>query len=195
MRRDSMSDLGQALRSRDPSAWDRFYSNDARDLYGFILRLVRGNRGVADDLFQAAWLAALDNIDNLAVDDSEPRAWLFGIARNLVAQHWRRSKGTIEAHPAEQAYGTSIAARAPLLPDDCLMHLEQANVVRAALLLLSPRQREVLLAKYVDGSHVAEIAAAQGITAKAVESLLSRAREQLRSLLKWYFTGTPGEKK
>jgi RNA polymerase sigma-70 factor (ECF subfamily) len=55
------------------------------------------------------------------------------------------------------------------------------DAVTAVLETLSPDYREVLIAKYCDGLAVNEIAAASGRTPKAVESLLSRAREAFRS--------------
>src|SRR5207248_3073695 len=75
-----------------------------------------------------------------------------------------------------------------LPPPELLEGRERADVVRAALLCLHDGSRTVLLAKYAEGLSVAEIAAQTGRTAKAVESLLSRARSQLRALLRPYFS-------
>jgi DNA-directed RNA polymerase specialized sigma24 family protein len=51
-------------------------------------------------------------------------------------------------------------------------------------MLLPDDRRDVLLWKYVQGLSVDTIAIRMGRTAKAVESLLSRAREQMRVLLR-----------
>ena len=75
-----------------------------------------------------------------------------------------------------------------VLPDDVLEQVERIWVVRAAMLLLPDDRREVLLGKYVEGLSVDSIAIRMGRTAKAVESLLSRAREQMRGLLGGYMT-------
>ena len=56
------------------------------------------------------------------------------------------------------------------------------------MLLLPDDRREVLTWKYVEGLPVDTIAARMGKTAKAVESLLSRARQQMRDLLRGYMT-------
>jgi len=61
-------------------------------------------------------------------------------------------------------------------------------MVQASLLALSPERRQVLVEKYVEELSVAEIAARTGKSPKAVESLLSRARKQFRTLLQWYFS-------
>jgi RNA polymerase sigma factor (sigma-70 family) len=71
-----------------------------------------------------------------------------------------------------------------VLPEDVLEQVEQRSAVRAAILVLPEDRREVLLGKYVDGLSVKTIADRMGKTVKAVESLLSRTREQLRGLLR-----------
>ena len=53
-------------------------------------------------------------------------------------------------------------------------------------MVLPDDRRKVLLGKYVEGLSVEAIAIRMGRTAKAVESLLSRAREQMRALLRGY---------
>jgi RNA polymerase sigma factor (sigma-70 family) len=73
-----------------------------------------------------------------------------------------------------------------VLPEDVLEQVEQRSVVRAAILLLPDDRRTVLLWKYVEGLSVETIAIRMGRTAKAVESLLFRAREQVRGLLRGY---------
>jgi RNA polymerase sigma factor (sigma-70 family) len=73
-----------------------------------------------------------------------------------------------------------------ILPVDALEQVERQSAVRAAILLLPRDRREVLTWKYVDGISIDAIAARMGRTAKAVESLLSRAREQMRNLLRQY---------
>ena len=82
-----------------------------------------------------------------------------------------------------------------LAPPELLEEVERAGVVRAALLCLQEDYRGVLLDKYVAGLTVAEIANRFGRSAKAVESLLSRARVRLRTLLGPYFSvHTGGER-
>ena len=61
--------------------------------------------------------------------------------------------------------------------------VEHISVIRAAILVLPDDRRKVLIWKYVEGLSVDAIAMRMERTTKAVESLLSRAREQLRDLL------------
>ena len=61
-----------------------------------------------------------------------------------------------------------------------------------ALLSLPEEHRNVLTDKYVDNLTVKDIARRCGKSPKAVEMLLGRAREQLRSLLRHYFLNPTG---
>lgn len=185
-----MKSLYESLQSRDAATWDEFYDEHARELYGFVFRLVRGNPQTVADVFQDIWLDAFGHIGQFDPKRGELRSWLFGIARRRVALYWRRRlarSGTGEASREEIPVELLDGA---VVPDDVLEHLEQADVVQASLLALPPERRQVLVDKYVEELSVAQIAARTGKSPKAVESLLSRAREQFRSLLHWYFSDT-----
>ena len=73
-------------------------------------------------------------------------------------------------------------------PPEQLEAIERTDIVLAALVQLNHDYKDVLLKKYVDGLSVVEIAGRTGRSAKAVESLLSRARDRLRELVRPYFS-------
>ena len=104
--------------------------------------------------------------------------------------HWRQrtarsnTPGTARDEIAVESLDGAV------VPDDVIEHLEQAAVVQSSLLALPPERRRVLVEKYVEELSVAQIAARTGKSPKAVESLLSRARGQFRTLLHWYFSDT-----
>jgi RNA polymerase sigma-70 factor, ECF subfamily len=183
-----MKSLHESLQDRDAAAWDAFYDEHVRDLYGFVFRLLGGHHQAAADVFQDTWLDAIGHIEQFDPERGELRSWLFGIARRRVALHWRRLATRGVATNAEEIdVETSPDA---VLPDDVVERLEQAAVVRAALLAMPSERRQTLVDKYVEGFSVEQIANRTGKSAKAVESLLSRAREQFRTLLHWYFSDT-----
>ncbi len=187
-----MSSLWESLRQRDATAWDRFYGEHVHELYGFVFRLVRGDHSAAADVFQNTWLDAIDHIEQFDPDRGQLRAWLFGIARQKVALHWRRRNASKEMFAT---VGQDDVVDGVLLPDEVLGQLEQSAVVRATLLALPIDRRQVLIDKYVDGLSVDQVAVKAGRSPKAVESLLARARQQLRSLLCGYFSNPEGGKK
>ena len=158
-------------------------------MYAFISHLVQGNRALAEDLNQETWLEAIDGIEKLDAARGTFRNWLFGIARKRVALHYRRlASARNPISLGDQAAEAVESPEVALLPQDVLEQVERVSVVRAAMLLLPGDRRSVLLWKYAERLSVESIAVRMGRTAKAVESLLSRSREQLRRLLGAYMT-------
>ena len=187
MAADDQSSLITALKQHDRSAWSVVVDRHLHEVYGFVFHLVGGDRAVAEDLNQETWLEALDGIDQCDATRGSFRNWLFGIARRRVALYYRRralagSATSFSGQFEESAEWGEIS----VLPKDVLEQVEQRAVVRAAVLVLPDDRRKTLIWKYVEGLSVETIAIRLGRTAKAVESLLSRAREQVRGLLRGY---------
>jgi RNA polymerase sigma-70 factor, ECF subfamily len=183
-----MNRLLESLQERDAAAWDELYEGHAREVYGFVFRLLRGDSQAAADVFQDTWLDAIGHIGQFDPARGELRSWLFGIARRRVALHWRQRLARSGAAACEEIAVEGMDGA--VVPEDVVEHLEQGAVVRATLLAMPPERRQVLVEKYVEELSVAQIAARTGRSPKAVESLLSRSREQFRTLLHWYFSDT-----
>lgn len=175
-----------ALRRLDQHAWSETYDRYVSISFTFIAHLVGGDRGLAEELHQETWLTAMSAIEQFAPGRGEFRGWLFGIAKKRVAMHYRRANGRAE-HLQEEDRNQAAATDDELLPTDVVEVVERADAVRAALAELDADSRQVLVCKYVDSLTVAEIAERVGKSPKAVESMLTRARGRLRSLLRWYF--------
>ena len=132
--------------------------------------------------------------------------WLFTIAGN-VARNAARSLGRrhevseIDAPRGQDApSGAQLLAATALdasgmMPSRIAEGVERAEVVRAAVSVLSERQRMALMLSRFENMSYVEIAETMGLSTKAVKSLLSRARVNLRDLLQPYIdTGlVPGE--
>ncbi len=182
---DDESRLVRAMARNERSAWDAMYDRHVGDVFGVVYHLVGGDRDVAEDVNQEVWLLAIERFNQFDPGRGAFRDWLLGIARHRALRHHRRPTGqTVESQFDRLSDG--------LPPPELLEGMERADVVRAALLCLHDGSRRVLLAKYAEGLSVAEIGKLTGRSAKAVESLLSRAREQLRALLVPYFSRHTG---
>ena len=177
-----------SLKRLDGSAWSMVVDRHLGEVYGFIFHLVGGDRAIAEDLNQETWLEAIDGIGRLDAAQGSFRNWLFGIARRRVALHYRRAsakKSTVSGDPVESLAECDVRS---ILPEDVMEQMERAAVVRAAMLAIPEDRRRSLVWKYVEGLSTEAIAVRLGKSAKAAESLLSRAREQLRDLLRAYQT-------
>ena len=180
-----LADDVSALRRLDQQAWAETYDRYVTATYAFIAHLVAGDRVLAEELHQEAWMTAMSAIDQFAPEQGEFRAWLFGIARRRVAMHFRRSDVRATSRILEATDG-ELSDDDQLLPADIMESVERADAVRAALTELDEPARDVLVNKYVDSLSVAEIADRIGKSPKAVESMLTRARSRLRTLLRSY---------
>lgn len=185
MMHDRKPKLTRDLRRRRPVAWSAVYDAHASEVFGFVYHLMGGDRLAAEEICQETWLAGIDRIEQFDEQRGNLRTWLFAIARQRVALHFRRLSAKDTRFEVRDvgldAYDDS------LLPDEVLERIERVDAVRAAMVVLPEDRRIALTAKYVDGLTVEQVAAHAGKTKKATESLLSRARAQMRSLLAWYF--------
>jgi len=123
--------------------------------------------------------------------------WLFTIAGN-VARNASRSLGRrhevseIDAPRSQDApSGPQLLAATALdasgmMPSRIAEGAERAEVVRAAVSALSERQRMALMLSRFENMSYVEISETMGLSTKAVKSLLSRARVNLRDLLQPY---------
>ncbi len=164
--------LRRAVLAGDEHAWRAWYEEEYASLYAFVLWRCGGLRDHADDVVQETWLTAVRRVRRFDPDRGSFAGYLRGIAGNVLRNHWRCQ----DRHRAAALNGHLAA------PATDVRQRDQAERIARALGLLPERYENVLRAKYVDGQSVADIAAASGDTAKAVESLLTRARQAFREV-------------
>lgn len=144
----------------------RLYHATIDELYAFVAGRCRGDRDLAEDVTQETWLRAVRAWHAGGIPD-RPAAWLTTVARNLLSNHFRR-------RPFEPLEGHDDA----VAPDH--RGEERASLVSRALARLPAARHRLLAAFHIDRHSVAEIAAVQGVSERAVEGRLRRARAQLR---------------
>ncbi len=150
------------------------------ELYGPALRVavrIAGDRAEAEDAVQAALTRLWTEAGRFDASKGSVGGWFRRIVVNQCLDRRRRLK--IVA-PIEAA-----AAVASDLPDpyEATAANARARRVDAAMARLNPRQRAAITLFHGEGASMAEVAAALDTTAKAVEGLLARARNELSRLL------------
>ncbi len=133
----------------------------------------------ADDVVSRVFERALDGLARYDPRRGPLAAWLFTIARNAVADHYRALHGRI---------GVSIDAadlRPSLEPlaEDALARAEDRRALAAALARLDEREREILALKFGGGMTNCGIAAQLELGESHVAVLIYRAVRRLRSVL------------
>jgi RNA polymerase sigma-70 factor (ECF subfamily) len=161
----------------DPEALERFYRENVDALEGFIARRVRSPETAAD-LTADVFLAAIAAAASYTPRRGTPRAWLFGIARHLIADSYRVA--------AKEFRAQSELVGSELLDTDDLARIHDRLDAEATARELYERlgaipesERAVLELVALDELSVAEAAAALGITTVAARVRLHRARLRL----------------
>lgn len=146
---------------------DRLYREEGPVVWAYLRRQI-ADRGMAEEVFQDAFLAVARDAAALATARS-PRAWLFGIARNLVREQRRRAA-------RERVMPLTDEAPAATLPEED----PRLETMRQAIGRLPEAQREVLEMRLADGLSYADIAATLSIPVGTVRSRLHHAAAELR---------------
>ena len=186
-------DIRRMLRVRDdePGAFEELVELYQHRLVAVMNHLV-GNAAEAEDLAQEVFLRVYR-----ARKKYRPRSkfstWLFTIANNLALNALRsrqrkpvvplpaQDSGPLGPRPAEQLVRDRGSG-----PMQRLQRQELAGIIRQALEGLNERQRMAVVLNKFEDMNYAEIAEVMGLTTKAVKSLLSRARMNLRAALSGY---------
>jgi RNA polymerase sigma-70 factor, ECF subfamily len=140
------------------------------EVYGYLLARC-GRPSLAEDLTAETFLAAVE----AARKEPPPRigiAWLVGVARHKLVDHWRRTE-------REDSKLRLVTAGGPLDHDPWDERLD-ALLTQEVLATLGWHHRAALTLRYLDGLAVPEVAGHLGRTVHATEALLVRARAAFR---------------
>ena len=181
----------------DPRLVARARAGEARAFEELVRRYLRpahavalgvlGNPADAEDVCQDAFLTALQKLDECR-DPERFAGWLLRIVRNQ-ALNFRERRARREGEPLERVTSTAMAAGG----DDPAREAERSELrerLVAALDVLPPSQREVVLLHDLEGWAHREIAELLGTSEGAVRVRLFEARRRLRSELE--VDGNPG---
>ena len=158
----------------DPAAFADLLRRHGQAIHAYLSR--RTDRDAADDLLGEVWLRAYAARRTYDQRWPDARPWLYGIARNVLREHWRRRRGV------DLFDGGGIEDPWPEV-DARLDAAARLAELRRALAALQPGDREVLLLVTWEGLAPAEAAIALGIRPGTARSRLFRARTLMRQSL------------
>ena len=157
--------------SRDDQFIERYVECQS-GLYRFIATLVP-NRADAEELFQEASLTAWKIRDRFDCK-REMSPWLCGIARNLVAAHYRKQTSlavTLDPDVVERLGQQQM--------DEDAVLRERARALNQCLKKLPVRQRDLVRQYYHSDQTVQSFSQARGLSAEAVYKMMQRVRMTL----------------
>ncbi len=192
--RDPDVQLMLRAKAGDDTAYSELVANYQDRLVSILANLVYSQE-TAEDLAQEVFLRVYKS-KNGYQPTAKFSTWLFRIANNLASNARRSASRRKEVQMPGQSgadASTPNAAeflakeKSALMPSRLLDRSETQSVVLAAMEELNDRQKlAVLLHKFEEMSY-ADIAETMELSIPAVKSLLTRARESLRTHLENYF--------
>jgi len=169
-----------AFRDGDDEAFTRLVELYQGPVFG-MLRRILGPRGSVEDLAQETFLRVWRSRDGYR-PTGKFTTFLYRITYNLALNRLR-DEGRRPVRPLPEGAEEGLADGASPDPVEAADRGDRAALVRAALDRLPRNQRTALVLQHYEGLDLAEIGSLMGISAKAVKSLLHRARTRLREEL------------
>jgi RNA polymerase sigma-70 factor (ECF subfamily) len=148
-------------------------------IHGYLAR--RTGRQAADDLLAEVWLRAFAARGGYDTGYDNARPWLYGIARNVLREHWRASGRTSSGEEPAPIGEASVDPWDGVI--ERLDSAERAMAVMAAVRALPPAEREILLLVAWEQLTPAEAAKVLGVPQGTARSRLHRARATVRQVL------------
>lgn len=186
----SMSDSSlQRLREGDQAAFREFVEEHHRRVLRLVMSFV-GNTEDSEDIAQEVFLEAYKALPSF-YGASALSTWLHRIAVNasldFLRAKSRHKRFAIRVPLFDRLGGLVVDPADPAHPGTLLEDQERSRVLYAAINSLAEQQRVAFVLCEIDGCSMKEAAELMNTSAKAVESLLSRARGRLRTMLKGYY--------
>ena len=151
------------------------YERNYAPITAYVRRRVRRADGsdadIVAEVFVVAWRRFLE-----VPEQTKELPWLYGVARNLVANHFRsvqRSSALTDRLMVEERVSVDSSSGSS----------ELELRVRRAVDQLSDLDREIFRLIHWEGLSHEEVSLSVGITAKAVERRVARARKKVRDYL------------
>lgn len=163
----------------DPPSLELFYRTHIDFVGRFVANRVNDPHTAAD-LVAEIFVRAIESSSTYKWGLGPPRAWLTGIARNVVHDHARKSARESAAYGRVQGRRLLDEESTERIVDRLAAHAD-ARALMAQLAALPAGQRDVVALVAVDGLSLTDAAHALGISAGTARVRWHRARRSLRS--------------
>ena len=174
----------------DAGAWEDIVRRFHRRIYNICYRFT-GSADDAEDLTQEVFIKMYRTLESYEAGKGSFMTWVATVTRNLLVDHFRKSKqdrvtDPLEASPGEGedtlSLSEQIADSGPS-PDARLQTRETQEMVQKALQKLSPELREAVILRDLQDMDYREIAQALKVPEGTVKSRINRGRTELARLL------------
>ena len=181
-----LAQMIERAKKGDIDAYQSIYDLFSRKVLNFIYRMVASIEE-AEDLTQETFVTVYQKLESLKDDDKfEP--WLFRIARNYVYLKYRKRVPPTVSVDSQDEEGRSASELADERkdPQEEFQAEELDDVIRAVVLELPEKYREVFVLSAIQDLSYQEIAEIVGRSLASVKTDIHRARLQVRKRVKEY---------
>jgi RNA polymerase sigma-70 factor (ECF subfamily) len=157
----------------DPAAFGELYDRYSARIFRFVRSRIHDD-GLAEDVTADVFMSALRGIKNYQDQGRPFSCWLYRIAANAVASHYRSRRPQLSLDDAVDLAVVEID------PADEVVDRERARAVWQAVDRLPPQQRAAMILKFSDDLTMEDIGAILGKSSAAAKLLIYRAVQRLR---------------
>jgi len=174
----------------DAAAWEEIVQTYNRRIYNICYRFA-GSGDDAQDLTQEVFIKMFRTLSSYDVERGAFMTWVTTITRNLLVDHFRKSKqdrmtDSLDATPSEHEdampLSEKIEDKAPTA-DTSVQSRETRELVHSALQKLSPELREAVILRDLQDMDYKDIAIVLKVPEGTVKSRINRGRAELARLL------------
>jgi RNA polymerase sigma-70 factor, ECF subfamily len=172
----------RCLRGEGP-AWEELVRRHTRRVFNICYRFT-GNPTEAEDLSQEVFLRIYRTLPSYRPADGAFPTWLTTVTRNLLVDHYRRTRHDRMTDSIDEATAQLEAKPAPARTPDRLAQAAELSVqLQRALSRLSPDLREAVILRDLQSLEYAEIQAVLQVPEGTVKSRINRGRIELARIL------------
>ena len=157
------------------------YGQYWHDLCGFVRGKFGGGPPDPEDVAQATFLKYADVEDHSAI--SNPKAFLFATARNMVVDYHRSPKNYQPSQDQIDAQEKNEKSSDVFNPETVFMGKQEANIVESVIMQLSERDRAFVLMNRLEGMTYTEIAKQANMSRSGVQKIITQALAKCMSEL------------
>ena len=168
----------------EQGAWDDLIRQHSRRVYGLCYRFTNREND-AQDLTQEVFLRVFKTLGSFRAGEGCFTVWLTRLTRNLLVDHYRRTKHDRVTDALEDKLAVLEERTAQISRTDGLLAGREAGeLLQAALQKLSPELREAVILRDLQELDYREIAQVLQVPEGTVKSRLNRGRAELARVLK-----------
>lgn len=180
---DADTQLVERCLSGEQAAWEDLVKIHTRRVYSICYRFT-GSQAEAQDLTQEVFLRLFRSLPSFRVGQGSFSVWLARLTRNLLIDHYRRTRMERATDSIEQLPLLEEKVAMSARTDGLVAGREASELLQAALQKLSPELRETVILRDLEELEYREIAQVLNVPEGTVKSRLNRGRADLARILR-----------